>query len=170
MGMGYRQSGFTLTELIVALAVAAVMKVYAIPAFNDFTVQRRIASDANSVISAVNYARSEAARLGGQVTVQAVNGGAGGNEWGPGFCVTVGDPGNCNAPLLNLQVSGASTINALGASLNGEDAWSFNSRGMIEGGLQGTVRVCGADITEDPGRVITINAVGRASIEEIACF
>ena len=37
--------GFTLIELMVALTIASVMMAFAIPAFNDFTEQRRMAAN-----------------------------------------------------------------------------------------------------------------------------
>ena len=53
----------------------------------------------NDLVLAVNYARSEAAKLGGLVSVQAMDASDSDNEWGPGYCVTIGNPGNCNNPL-----------------------------------------------------------------------
>ena len=37
--------GFTIIELMVALTIAAVMMSFALPAFNDFTTQRRMAAN-----------------------------------------------------------------------------------------------------------------------------
>jgi type IV fimbrial biogenesis protein FimT len=161
--------GFTLVEFMVALSIAAVMMFYAIPAFRDFTSQREMAANVNGMIAAVNYARSEAVRLGGIVSVQAVNGADGNNEWGPGFCVTVGDPGNCNNPLKLFAVDGNGTFDGIGL-LDNEETMSFNSRGMIRDGLLGAIELCGADADDDPGRIININAVGRASVTDFVCF
>ena len=154
---------------MVALSIAAVMMVYAIPAFRDFTVQREMAANVNGLIGAINYARSEAVRLGGTVSVQAQNAADGDNEWGPGFCVTVGDPGDCNNPLKVFAVDGNATFDAIDG-LNDEETLSFNSRGMLRGGLLGSVELCGVDADEDPGRVVTINAVGRATVNNLVCF
>lgn len=162
-------AGFTLIELMVALTIAAVMMIYALPAFNDFTTQRRMTANVNAMISAVTYARSEATRLGGLVTLQAVDAGDTDNEWGPGFCVTAADPGNCDAELYHFDLGGAATMDAQGG-LNNQDSMSFNSRGLIQGGLLGTIQLCGADAGDDPGRVININAVGRVSILDLTCY
>lgn len=162
-------AGFTLIELMVALTIAAVMMIYALPAFNDFTTQRRMTTNVNAMISAITYARSEATRLGGLVTLQAVDAGDTDNEWGPGFCVTAADPGNCDTELYHFDLGGAATMDAQGG-LNNQDSMSFNSRGLIQGGLLGTIQLCGADAGDDPGRVININAVGRASILDLTCY
>ena len=162
-------SGFTIIELMVALAIAAVMMMYAIPAFNDFTVQRQMSANVNAMVSALNYARSEAARLGADTTVQAIDASDSNDEWGPGFCVTQGDPGNCVASFRVFALDGAPTFDAQGA-LDNQDSLTFNSRGLLQGTLQGTIQLCGADADEDPGRVISINTIGRASVLDLTCF
>ena len=165
------RAGFTLIELLIVLTIAGVMMGYAIPAFNDFSAQRRMTSNINLLVSAVNYARNEAVRNGGQFTVQAIDASDGSNEWGPGFCVTAGDPGDCNAALVRFAPEGGDdiTFDAVD-NLDGEDSWSFNSRGLITGGLTGQVRICGVDTDDDPGRILRISAVGRASVGELICY
>ena len=162
-------AGFTLIELMVALTIAGIMMAYALPAFNDFTAQRRMMSNANSMIAAVNYARSEATRLGGIVTVQAVNAGDTDDEWGPGFCVTPADPGDCAAAIQTFDMGGTVTFDGQGG-LHTQDSMSFNSRGLLQGGLIGTMQLCGVDAGDDPGRTINISAIGRASILNLVCF
>ena len=161
--------GFTVVELLVAMTIASVMMAFAIPAFNDFTQQRRMAANVNQLIGAIGYARSEATRFGGIVTLQAEDDSDNDNEWGPGFCVTPGDPGDCAASLRSFQLDGDVTLNGIDG-LQGEDGLSFNSRGMLTGGLTGTIELCGQDADDDPGRQVIINAVGRATILELVCF
>ena len=166
---GNQAKGFTIIELMVALTIAATMMAFAIPAFNDFTTQRRMAANVNAMIGAINYARSEAARLGATVTVQSMDASEAANEWGEGFCIQVGDPGHCNDALRRFQIEGDVTLNALGG-LNGVDSMSFNSRGLLQGGLLGSMQLCGQDTDDDPGRTININAIGRANIVDLTCF
>ena len=80
-----RTFGFTLIELLVTLTIAGVMLGFAVPAFNDFVQQRRMAANGNLMISAVNYARSEAARRGVQVTIQAQDASDSADEWSGRF-------------------------------------------------------------------------------------
>ena len=165
-----KRAGFTLIELLVALTIAAIMMGFAIPAFTDFVQQRRMASDGNQFIVAVNYARSEAARRGGIVTLQTIDASDSDDEWGPGFCVTANDPGNCNAALAMFTLEGDEfTMDALDL-LNDEDSLSFDGRGLIQDGLRGEIRLCGEDANDDPGRSIQINAIGRAQITRDDCF
>ncbi len=165
-----RISGITLIELMVALAIAGVMMMFAVPAFNDFTAQRQMSSAVNLVVSGINYARSEAARQGQNVTLQAVDAADDDNEWGPGFCVTLGDPGNCNTPLTMFEPPANVTIDATSAGLDGQDGLTFNSRGMFIGGAANQIAICGADADSDPGREVRISAIGRASTQTLVCF
>ncbi|MCR9258647.1 MAG: GspH/FimT family pseudopilin [Pseudomonadaceae bacterium] len=164
-----KSNGFTIIELLVALTIAAVMMAFALPAFNDFTVQRQMTANVNQFISAISYARSEATRLGGDVSLQAEDASDDENEWGPGFCVTAGDPGDCNNPLRVFRLEGTVTLNAEGV-MDDEPTMTFNSRGLLQDDLAGTIELCGVDADDDPGRLVTINALGRANVERDVCF
>lgn len=166
---GYKQ-GFTIVELMVTLAVASVLIGFALPAFNDFVRQRTMASRVNDLVLAVTYARSEAVRRSGIVTIQAVVG-ADDNEWGEGFCVVIGNPGDCDDAALVLRsferMDGV-TFDAAGA-LHGETALSFNGRGLLVGDIQGRIELCSDDENVDPGRAVAISPTGRADSEELEC-
>lgn len=53
--------GFTLIELIVAIAMAAILLTIAVPSFNELIKNTRIASSANELLASLQHARSEAA-------------------------------------------------------------------------------------------------------------
>ena len=63
--------GSTTTELILFLFIGAVMIGYAVPNFKDFVINNRTVSGTNLVVSAPNYARSEAIKRGMPVTACA---------------------------------------------------------------------------------------------------
>jgi prepilin-type N-terminal cleavage/methylation domain-containing protein len=163
-------SGFTIIELLVAMAVAAVLLGLALPAFDTFIEQRSMTARVNGFISAVNLARSEAVNRGGQVSIQAMNAGNNADEWGPGYCVVVGTPGNCpNDPAVLIRQfdnAGTATLDATGG-LNGLGTLTFNGRGLMTLGAQGTIEICEAGVTT--GREIAINTIGRAASAELAC-
>ncbi len=161
--------GFTLIELLVAMAMMAVLLFFALPAFNEFTTQRRVTANVNSLVSAISYARSEAMRRGGIATLQARDGDDDTNEWGPGFCVNAENPGDCDDPLQVFTVERGTSIDAVDG-LDGVDALTFNSRGLLQGGISGSIRVCGGGADEDPGRTVNINTIGRATVRDLICF
>lgn len=165
-GNRQRARGVTIVEIMVALAVAAVMFGLAGPAFQAFVAQRTLTTQLNDFVVATQYARSEAGRRGGLVSVQALDAGDNANEWGPGWCVTLGDPGDCVAPLRTFPPLGTNTLDADGA-LDGVDTLSFNARGALVANPGGVLTLCNPD--ETVGRRITLSGIGRVSTTEIDC-
>lgn len=164
-----RNRGFTILELLVAMAMAAILLSLALPAFNGLIAQRDLTSRVNDFVLALNYARSEAARTGGLVTVQAIDPSDADNEWGPGFCVVQGNPGDCTGTRLRtFEGYGDGTLNAT-TTLNGVAALGFNSRGLMTLGSAGTLELCNDDEDIDPGRTVTVSAIGRSSVAELIC-
>jgi type IV fimbrial biogenesis protein FimT len=166
---GFRARGFTVVELMVSVAIAAILITVGLPAFNGFIGQQRLTTYTNDMVAAVAYARSEAAKLGGVVSVQALVTGDDGNEWGGGYCVVAGNPGNCNGtPLRRVEAPTAVTLDAVGG-LDGIYALSFNSRGILVGGVGGSVQICSTDAGVTEGRTLGINVIGRTLARELTC-
>lgn len=57
---GSYQRGVTLLELLVTIAILAILVAIGLPGMRDFIVSNRLSSDVNGFIGLVNYARSEA--------------------------------------------------------------------------------------------------------------
>src|SRR3569832_2509448 len=68
--------GFTLIELLVTLAIAVILLTVAVPNYQMFVANSRMASQANEVVGALSLARSEAVKRGTQVSVCASSDGA----------------------------------------------------------------------------------------------
>jgi len=164
---GSKAAGFTVVELMVSMAIAAVLIGVGLPAFNGFIVQQRLTANANSFAGAIAYARSESTRRGSTVSLQAI-GSDNSNEWGEGFCVVVGNPGDCSVPIRIYEAATLATINGQGA-LDGVTALSFNGRGLFTLGATGQLDLCSEDTLEDPGRQLDISVIGRLNISELDC-
>jgi type IV fimbrial biogenesis protein FimT len=57
-----RSKGFTLVELMVALAVAAILLGIAVPSFRDMLERNRVAAQSNDLLGGLQATRSEAIR------------------------------------------------------------------------------------------------------------
>ena len=73
------ESGFTLTELVVTIAVGAILATLAVPSFNDIIATEHADAAASELYTSLVTARSEAIRLDQQVNITA---GAGGWQYG----------------------------------------------------------------------------------------
>ena len=63
-----RQRGFTLMELLVSITVLGVLTSLAVPSFTNMINRNRLASQSNELLSAIQYARTEAIRSNARVT------------------------------------------------------------------------------------------------------
>lgn len=77
-GAPRRAAGFTLVELMVTVAVAAVLLIIAVPSFNNIINTNRLTTAANSMVNALNTARMEAIKRNG--SVQFCSNSAGSND------------------------------------------------------------------------------------------
>jgi len=67
-------AGFTLIELMVTVSIAAILIGMAIPSFTDTIASNRLTANANEMVTALNFARSEAIKRGTQVTIARLSG------------------------------------------------------------------------------------------------
>ena len=168
--------GFTLIELVVTMAVAAILITLAIPSFRVFVQNSRIGTQTNDLISDISLARSEAVKSGATATVCTSTVGLscnGGGNWSNGRLVWTDTNGNGvldagETRRFREQLAGANTLNVDVAA----DPLTFSSRGAqtgVVGGITITFRLCD-DRGATNGRNVTINPLGqtRASGPPIA--
>ncbi|MES9948898.1 MAG: GspH/FimT family pseudopilin [Candidatus Thiodiazotropha sp.] len=60
--------GYTLLELLVTLAIAAVLMAFVVPGFQGLIERNNVAATSNDMLGALLYARSEAVRIERDVT------------------------------------------------------------------------------------------------------
>lgn len=65
---GLRQRGFTLMELMVSITVLGVLTAITVPSFINMMNRNRLAGEANELLAAIQYARTEAIRTNTNVT------------------------------------------------------------------------------------------------------
>lgn len=69
-----RTAGFTLTEMMIAVAIMAILLAAGMPSFQTFIQNAQIRTTAESMQSGLHLARSEALRRNAHVTLWLVNG------------------------------------------------------------------------------------------------
>ena len=84
-----RESGFTLIELMLAIALVAILLATAVPALDDFTNNSRQTGAINDFVSAMHLARNTAITTNSRVTMCPSAGGANCEitGWSSGFIV-----------------------------------------------------------------------------------
>ena len=148
--------GFTLIELMITLAVAAILITAALPSFNEFIKNNRLTTQANNFIATLNLARSEAIKRGASINISSTSGDG---NWTGGWSIT--DTGG-NIIRVDNALTGNSTL----VSTNNIAQFQYRSDGLIN--TPDTLSLCD-DRTGETGRTITINAVGRASATTLNC-
>jgi len=173
--------GFTLLELLTTLAVAAIILSFGVPNFMDVVRNSRAAAGANELVTALSIARSEAAKRGARVSVCPSDDGATCHgSWEDGWIVIAdGASADDAVPVVSelLRVSSAPAGNpaitvkqANGSSTN--MAWvRFLPRGGVRAPapLPVTFNMEIESCSHRQGRNIELNAVGRTTVEQVAC-
>jgi type IV fimbrial biogenesis protein FimT len=84
---GRRHDGITLIEMMIVLAVAAILAAVGVPQLYEYVVRNRIEAAANEFVTALNLARSEAIRRGETITVRQKPGGVKAVDWSEGWWI-----------------------------------------------------------------------------------
>ena len=153
-------SGFSLLELMVALAVGSIIIVVGIPSFKGMLQNQRMTSATNELVMSLNLAKSEAIKRVKYVSVCKSSNGisctAGGTSWDDGWIIfansTVANLGSIDGGDEVIRVypalGGQLTVNSIGTIA---DFVSFRPTGTIgtsTANMTGTLTACderGAD-------------------------
>ncbi|HEX7060838.1 MAG TPA: GspH/FimT family pseudopilin [Woeseiaceae bacterium] len=158
-----RHAGFTLLELIVTLAVAAIILSFGVPGFMGFVQNSRATTHTNDLVTALNLARSEATRRGSAVTVCSTTNGAscnGSTDWSTGWVVR-----DAAGNVLRVWAERSGGANVVTGGVN---SLSFGSRGALTGSAT-TFDIKVPDCTGKHARRVSVNAAGRIAVALLSC-
>ncbi len=161
--------GFTLIELLVTMSVAAILIAIAVPNFQMFVMNNRMASQANDLITALNMARSEAVKRAANVTVCASSNGTGcTGTWEQGWIVRDA----AGTPIRVQQaLGGASTLSG-GTDVASTITFASSGRTTIPSSATvatTTLTLCPPSPASVQGRAIQIERTGRSRVAAVAC-
>lgn len=142
------QEGFTLVELMIVVALLAVVATVAVPGFQALIENNQVTSTTNRLVGALNFARSEALREGQQVTIQPVDG-----DWSNGVEVVMGGD-------TLRRFEGSETRMSIAGN-----AITFRGNGLATSGE--TLRLCGDSGGND--RKIDVSAGGQVTTTQEDC-
>ena len=180
----HQSRGFTLLEVLVVLAIVAILTTLAAPSFVALIQSNSVSSNVNAFIADVRYARSEAVRRGGAVVMCrsdapeataptcGAGSGPGGNGWVSGWIIFEDRDGSQNynsaagsdagqllkvqGPITNLD----SIVEPSSTKLQ------FTATGRMKNLASATSLQFGSNATvpNTRQRVVCINSSGRARI------
>lgn len=165
-----RPSGFTLVELMVTVAVLAILLAIATPSFTSIINGNRLASGANEIVGSLQLARSEAVKRNRSVALcRSTDGatcvGAAGGAW-EGW-ITVVDATDevirTNAAKPPLQVSASSAIaDTADRIVFRPDGMARTSAGLL---LDAQIAVCmPTTLPAENQRLVSIAAGSRVAV------
>ena len=152
-------AGFTVVELMIALAVLAVLVALAVPNFNDATLTARLNGFANSLVASAQVARSEAIKQNATITLCTSTDGAtcaASGGWEQGWIVV----NEAAADVFQYQQALPAEFKVTEAG--GAEEVAF--LGTVVGTTPATLTVCRATPVGNEERVVTINGTGAAYV------
>ena len=160
------QSGFTLTELIIVVSIAALITSFAIPSMKSAVSKSDITSISNEMVSSLKFARLEAVKRISSTTIQA-NGGDENAAWTKGFTITQEVDKGGNLESMNLRVSEGTRNNIRISSGTNSMAVSFDARGFAD--KNHSIELCDSNDNSIEGRRVTVEASGHVFSEAMDC-
>lgn len=162
------RSGFTLVELMITLAIAAILALFGAPLLGDFLDNARGFNGGNEIASALRTARGEAVSRQRTVRVcawdwdneQCIDS----DDWGDGVGVFVdndGDGVRDAEDRILKTVRAADDRDFVQASVA---QLAFTAEGRVQGMAAATIRYCPKDVDSRYRREVLLAGAGRVTM------
>lgn len=163
-----RNLGFTIVEMMIAIALIAIIAALALPSLSQFFARNDLIGSTNELITGISQARAEAVSRSTTVTLCPSNDGAGcdNGEWENGWIVFADNNNNgaLNAGEDIVAVSSGAGTNSI--NIAGFDAGlSFNATGILSTAVGGNILLSHPNLAM--ARQLTIGNLGQVESSEV---
>lgn len=154
--------GFTIFELMITVAIAAIISAFAIPGFQDLMARNRINSVAEEVASSLASARTTAVTQRRTVVLQTTTGSGGWMVYLD--CTTPSATCTTSKRIESHQVLAPITITHVPVTAT---EVSFRPSGMVVqtlpagGGIDLVITICDSTRSDEVGKDVSISRVGK---------
>jgi len=148
-------AGFSLLELLVTIAIIAILAAFAVPAMREVQIRTTVTATTNALVVALNIARAEAVKRGRNVSIVAEGG-----NWSNGW--TVQEAGATEQLLSGAALPNDYQITAVSSGGGANTAVLFNSTGALVAATSFDLNICRPTYSPNAtqSRRVIINAVG----------
>lgn len=155
-----KQTGFTLIELFIAVAVISTLITLVVPEMRRTLLSNQITSKTNAIVRTLNYARNESVSKG-SAAVLRITSISGSNEWGSGWILSL-ERGGVSEELKRFEFSDSIRVTA-----NTAISDIAYSRGQVNLPNPLLLTVCHSDSQSNlEGRRLEIEYTGRVSLRD----
>lgn len=168
---GSRGKGFTLIELMVVIAMVAILLALGLPSFQSTIRSNRLATQTNQFIAGIALARSEALRTSrGAAMCPSSNGTACGGTWTDGWLVWADVDGDTTIDADEPIVRYAQGNPSIGlTSSAGDVVLAFNGRGGAASPPTFTLKPASCPAGVVLVNTLTMNGSGQIKTSKSAC-
>lgn len=167
-----RDHGFTLVELMITLIVMAIALSIAIPNLSGLGRETRMTSATNSIVTALNQARSEAVTRVDPVSVCASSDQAtcaGNDEWAVGWISWLDEDGDGNVDGDEELLRVGDGVANMSITTGDAGPVTYTAEGSIDNASSITFTLEPDECEGESKREIDVNLSGRPRAEKVSC-